>query len=110
LNLTDPKIGDGGKPVYTNGQAGSIYKQVIPLVNACKKPGEWQVYDIIYLAPRFSENSIWSYLFLLWLSGLLSGVLKYKQGVIVSAEQYHFSERSVLNANEIPGFSPVKES
>jgi hypothetical protein len=41
---------------YSNGQAGSIYKQSIPLVNACKKPGEWQVYDIIYLAPRFSEN------------------------------------------------------
>jgi hypothetical protein len=41
---------------YSNGQAGSIYKQSIPLVNACKKPGEWQVYDIIYIAPRFSEN------------------------------------------------------
>ena len=41
---------------YANGQAGSIYKQSIPLVNACKKPGDWQVYDIIYIAPRFSEN------------------------------------------------------
>jgi hypothetical protein len=41
---------------YSNGQAGSIYKQSIPLVNACRKPGEWQVYDIIYTAPRFSEN------------------------------------------------------
>jgi len=41
---------------YSNGQAGSIYKQSIPLVNACKKPGEWQVYDIIYIAPRFGEN------------------------------------------------------
>jgi hypothetical protein len=41
---------------YSNGQAGSIYKQSIPLVNACKKPGEWQVFDIIYMAPRFSEN------------------------------------------------------
>jgi hypothetical protein len=41
---------------YPNGQAGSIYKQSIPLVNACRKPGEWQVYDIIYMAPRFSEN------------------------------------------------------
>jgi hypothetical protein len=41
---------------YTNGQAGSIYKQSIPLVNACRKPGEWQTYDIIYQAPRFSEN------------------------------------------------------
>lgn len=41
---------------YSNGQAGSIYKQKIPLVNACKKPGEWQTYDIIYMAPRFSQN------------------------------------------------------
>ncbi|MBK8880881.1 MAG: DUF1080 domain-containing protein [Bacteroidales bacterium] len=45
-----------GKPIYVNGQAGSVYKQVIPLVNACKKQGEWQIYDIIYMAPRFSDN------------------------------------------------------
>ena len=31
---------------YVNGQTGSIYKQAIPLANACKKPGEWQTYDI----------------------------------------------------------------
>lgn len=41
---------------YINGQAGSIYKQQIPLANACKKPGEWQTYDIIYTAPRFDDN------------------------------------------------------
>jgi hypothetical protein len=41
---------------YRNGQAGSIYKQYAPLVNACKAPGEWQVYDIIYTAPRFKED------------------------------------------------------
>lgn len=41
---------------YSNGQAGSIYKQYIPLVNATRKPGEWQTYDVIYTAPRFSEN------------------------------------------------------
>jgi len=41
---------------YSNGQAGSIYKQSIPLVNACLKPGEWQAYDVIYNAPHFSEN------------------------------------------------------
>ncbi|MCF8266044.1 MAG: DUF1080 domain-containing protein [Melioribacteraceae bacterium] len=41
---------------YSNGQAGSIYKQYIPLVNASKGPGEWQTYDIIFHAPRFDEN------------------------------------------------------
>jgi len=41
---------------YRNGQAGSIYKQYAPLVNVCKKPGEWQTYDIIYMAPRFNED------------------------------------------------------
>lgn len=41
---------------YRNGQAGSLYKQHAPLVNACKKPGEWQTYDIIYTAPRFNED------------------------------------------------------
>jgi len=41
---------------YANGQASSIYKQHIPLVNACKKPGEWQAYDIIFTAPRFSKE------------------------------------------------------
>lgn len=42
---------------YANGQAGSIYKQHAPLVNAMKEPGAWQVYDIIYTAPRFNEDS-----------------------------------------------------
>lgn len=41
---------------YRNGQAGSVYKQYAPLVNACKAPGEWQVYDIVYTAPRFNED------------------------------------------------------
>ena len=38
---------------YSNGQAGSIYKQSIPAVNATRAPGEWQSYDIVFMAPRF---------------------------------------------------------
>ncbi len=41
---------------YVNGQAGSVYKQSTPLANACKKPGEWQTYDIVWKAPRFNED------------------------------------------------------
>ena len=41
---------------YSNGQAGSIYKQRLPLVNASRPPGEWQTYDIIFTAPDFFED------------------------------------------------------
>lgn len=43
---------------YSNGQAASIYKQSIPLVNACRKPGEWQSYDILFTAPRFNADGM----------------------------------------------------
>jgi len=41
---------------YYNGQAGAIYKQSSPLVNASRKPGKWQHYDIVFRAPRFNED------------------------------------------------------
>ena len=41
---------------YVNGQAGSIYKQSPPLANAMRKPGEWQVYDVIWTAPTFNAD------------------------------------------------------
>lgn len=43
-------------PTYVNGQAGSIYKQYAPLVNANRPPGEWQSYDVIWTAPLFNED------------------------------------------------------
>jgi len=43
---------------YVNGQAGSMYKQAVPLVNVCKKPGEWQTYDVIWTAPKFSKEGV----------------------------------------------------
>ncbi|MFP5205786.1 MAG: DUF1080 domain-containing protein [Acidobacteriota bacterium] len=41
---------------YVNGMAGSLYKQSIPLVNAARKPGEWQSYDVVWTAPRFNQD------------------------------------------------------
>lgn len=40
---------------YPNGQAGSFYKQHIPLVNSSRPPGEWQSYDIVFNAPEFDQ-------------------------------------------------------
>jgi hypothetical protein len=42
--------------IYYNGQAGSIYKQHAPLVNAATKPKSWQTFDIIFTAPVFKED------------------------------------------------------
>ena len=42
---------------YANGQAGSIYKQTPPLKNAMRLPGDWNVYDVVYTAPRFKKDS-----------------------------------------------------
>lgn len=41
---------------YSNGQAASMYKQHIPLVNAMHRTGEWNSYDVIYTAPRFTND------------------------------------------------------
>ena len=41
---------------YFDGQCGSIYKQAPPLKNVCRKPGEWQSYDITFTAPKFDEK------------------------------------------------------
>lgn len=66
LFLASTGAGDGGyelqlldsynNSTYSNGQAGSIYKQAIPLVNASKKPGEWQSYEIVWTAPIFNDD------------------------------------------------------
>ena len=41
---------------YPEGQCGSVYNQRPPMVNASRKPGEWQTYDIIFTAPRFGDD------------------------------------------------------
>lgn len=43
-------------PTYPEGSCGSVYNQRPPMVNASRKPGEWQTYDIIFTAPRFGDD------------------------------------------------------
>lgn len=61
-------------PTYVNGQVGSIYKQAVPLANASKKPGEWQTFDVVWTAPKFSPYGVLS---------SLARVTVFHNGVIV---------------------------
>lgn len=45
-------------PTYADGQAAALYGQVPPLVNACRGPGEWQTYDLVFRAPRFEGEKL----------------------------------------------------
>lgn len=45
-------------PTYADGQAGAIYGQWPPLANPVRKPGEWNVYDIVFEAPRFDGQKL----------------------------------------------------
>ena len=45
-------------PTYFDGQCASLYKQFPPMVNASRKPGEFQTYDIVYEGPRFADGQV----------------------------------------------------
>jgi|FLOH01.1.fsa_nt_gi hypothetical protein len=57
MNLYEIQVLDSHSNIsYADGSAGSIYGQYPPDVNASRAPGEWQVYDIVFTAPRFDDN------------------------------------------------------
>ncbi len=73
-------------PTYTNGQVGSIYKQVIPLANPCRKPGEWQDYEVVWTAPRFKgDGSLES---AAQVTAFLNGVLVENNYHVIGTTQY----------------------
>jgi len=47
-------------PTYADGSTAGIYGEYPPLVNPCRKPGEWQTYDIIWVGPRFNGEKLLS--------------------------------------------------
>lgn len=45
-------------PTYPDGTAGAVYGQFPPQVNACREPGCWQSFDIVWIAPRFEGDRL----------------------------------------------------
>jgi hypothetical protein len=59
MGLYEVQVLDGfANRTYADGTTASIYGQYPPLVNACRKPGEWQTYDIVFHRPRFDEKGV----------------------------------------------------
>jgi len=68
------QILDGSQnPTYADGTVGAVYGWKPPLVNAARRPGEWQTYDIVFERPRFAANG--SLLRPAYVTALLNGVL-----------------------------------
>ena len=57
MGLYEIQIMDGySNRTYPDGLTGAIYGQYPPLANACRKPGEWQTFDIVFEAPVYNKN------------------------------------------------------
>jgi hypothetical protein len=82
---------------YFDGQAGAIYKQRPPLVNACRRPGEWQSFDIVFHAPRFDAEG--KLLEPARLTVLHNGVLI----------QDHFELQGATAWDQAPAYTPHEE-
>lgn len=78
---------------YPDGQAGAIYKQSPPLVNVCRKPGEWQTFDIIFTGPRFDGDKLQSPAYLTVL----------QNGVLI---QNHFELQGETSWYKKPAYTP----
>jgi hypothetical protein len=77
---------------YADGQAGAIYGQWPPLVNATRKPGEWQMYDIVFEAPRFNGVTLVKPAYLtVFLNGVLVHNRKEVSGPTVHRELAKYS-------------------
>jgi hypothetical protein len=85
---------------YTNGQAGSIYKQHPPLVNPIRPPGEWNYYDIIFKAPRFDKNGMVTSPAMVTV--LINGVLVQNNVILKGPTEYIGIPNYKAHAEELP--------
>ena len=59
MGLYEIQIFDSfNEKLYPDGQAAAVYAQTPPLVNACRKPGEWQTFDIVFIAPKWDGDTL----------------------------------------------------
>jgi hypothetical protein len=85
---------------YTDGQAGSIYGQYPPMVNPLRPPGNWQMYDIIFHAPRFDAKG--DLTDPARMTVLLNGVLVQDNAVLTGPTGHHSRPPYEMHESALP--------
>ena len=85
---------------YFDGQAGAIYKQTPPQVNATRAPGTWNIYDVIWTAPRFQEDG--SLLSPAYITALHNGVLILNHFELKGDNPFHRPPAYKKHADRLP--------
>jgi len=85
---------------YFDGQAASIYKQTPPMVNAMRKPGEWNTYDIVFTAPQFNEDG--SVKKPTYITALHNGVLVVNHFELLGATYWHLPPQYEKHPDKMP--------
>ncbi len=85
--------------IYADGSAAAVYGQTPPLVNACRRPGEWQSYDIIFKAPVFENDQLVEPA---TVTMLHNGVLVHDSTKIVGATAHRASPKQSPHVPRLP--------
>ncbi len=87
-------------PTYADGTTGAIYGQYPPLVNPCRRPGEWQVYDIVWEAPQFDGDQLVKPAFV---TVMLNGIVLHNRKELMGSTSHR-----VLTTYEPHGDGPLE--
>jgi hypothetical protein len=85
---------------YADGMTAAIYGQYPPLVNACRKPGEWQTYDIIFRAPRFDAEK--KLLSPAMMTVLHNGLVVHNNAVLTGPTAHKLRPPYIPHADKLP--------
>ncbi len=87
---------------YYDGQCGGIYKQRAPLVNVCKKPGEWQSFDVIFTRPvlKIEDGKVVEVVRPATITVIQNGVLVVMNHAIEGDTYYHIPPRYEVHGDK----------
>ena len=89
-----------GNRTYADGMTAAIYGQFPPLVNACRPPGEWQTYDIVFHRPRFDQDG--NVLAPARMTVLHNGILVHDNAVLTGPTAHKARPPYKVHADKLP--------